>query len=1129
MKKLCHGITRPFALFKFNLKMKLTTLCFLVSLFGLHANNSYSQKTVTLKLNDVQISQLLDLIENQTEYHFVYKIKDVNLTRKIQVNAQDEKVSGVLEKIFKGTDTKYEFYEDQIFLTKKPAKLSSNTTPINLQETITVTGTVTEAETGMPVPAANILEIGTSNGVMTDFDGNYSIEVSEGAILKVSYIGYATQEVEVNGRNEIDIALKQDAAALDEVVVVGYGIQKKSDLTGAISSVNSEELTKGGSVSNVAQALQGKASGVSVTQNSNAPGGSMSIRIRGSNSVSSSNEPLYVVDGFPTTNGANINTDDIESMEILKDASATAIYGSRGANGVVLITTKRGKAGESTISYNGYTSIQKPIVPFDMLNSKEYMSLANDLYREIAGQENQEFGEYTQSQLDSDINTDWIEAATRNGKIQDHNIQFRTGSEKTKILSSIGYFDQEGILKNTNFSRVSGRINIDQTFNDYIKSGASVLAQRENSNYQNYAGNVLNSNVLYGILTYDPTVPVYNEDGSFGRPPGGKGDNPLANLLSRINDLQKDKFNGTLYLEVTPIKQVNIRMNAGTEIVQNKIGNYLSKASYQGSIDEGVASVTDFSLTHNLLDVVANYNDEFNDKHSLNLMGGYSYEKFINESKGANVYGFSTDLYEYNNLGAASTITDVSSYKSENMLVSFFGRANYVFDEKYLFTFTIRADGSSRFGEENKWGTFPSGSIAWRLINESFMTDQDVFSDLKLRAGYGKTGNERIGNYASYGLISNSNYTFDGITNTSGAVLSGGSPENAGLKWETTSQYNIGADIGVFHNRIHLSMDAYYKKTDDLLINVNLPFYTGYTSGLSNVGSIENKGFEFTADSKNIVGDFTWDTQLNFSLNRNKVLNLGKESEILLTSSKPFGSVSEENYAIIREGEALGSLFGYKYQGVLQEGEDYAPQPQAVPGDPKFADINGDGEITSADRTIIGNAHPKFSFGLTNNFTYANFDLSFFIYGNLGNELLNMTRMNLEWKRTTTALDRWTPENTNTDIPRNGFFYSQYGGYINDHFIEDASFIRLRNLTLGYTLPLENRIIKSFRVYAMAENLFTITDYSGWDPEVDTKAYENDNILTQGGNSQSANAGAGLDFNSYPSMKSFTLGLNIDF
>ncbi|MCG2462280.1 TonB-dependent receptor [Flavobacteriaceae bacterium F89] len=993
---------------------------------------------------------------------------------------------------------------------------------------LSVHGTVFD-ENGGPLPGASIVVKGTTIGAQSDFDGNYSIEAPSNATLIFSYIGYQTIELPVNGQTSINVDLQISASELDEVVLIGYGSQKKSDLTGAITSLASDELNKGGAISNVGQAIQGKAAGVVVTQNSKAPGGSTSIRIRGSNSISSTNEPLYVVDGFPTESGIDMNPDDIASMEILKDASATAIYGSRGANGVVLITTKRAKAGQSDVSFNTYLATQKVVNPFNMLDGQDYMQLANALYKEIPGQENQENGVYTQSQLNSTVNTDWIDATTRNGLIQSYNFQFRGGSEKTKVLSSLGYFDQAGILKNTNFSRVSGRVNVDQEISDRVKTGVSVMAQRESSNYQIYDGNILNSNVLYSILTYDPTVPIYNADGSFGRPPGGRGDNPLANLIARENEVQKDKFNGSMYLELTIMEGLKARFNAGTEIRHDQLGAYLSKDSYQGSIDGGVANVSDHSLTHNLVEAFVTYDKTWNVKHVFQLMGGYSYEKYINESKGVNVYGFSTDLYGFNNLGAASTISGVSSSKSENLLASFFGRVNYTFDNKYLFTVTVRADGSSRFGEDNKWGVFPSGSFAWKLINEPFMENQNAFSDLKLRAGYGKTGNERIGNYASYGLISNTQYTYDGNTNTSGTILNSSSPENSKLKWETTSQYNVGIDAGILDNRVTFNIDGYYKKTNDLLIRINLPMYSGYTQGLNNIGAIENTGLEFGIESKNFVGDFTWNTRLNLAMNRNEVLNLGDQTEILLTSSKPIGNVSEENYATIRVGEPLGSLYGYKYIGVLQAGETYSPQPNSVPGDPKFEDLNGDGIITSDDRDIIGSAYPKLNFGFTNNFTYKNFDLSVFFYGNVGNDLLNMTRMNMEWNRTVASLNRWTPQNTDTDLPRNGFFYSQYGGYINSHFIEDASFLRLQNLTLGYTLPLKTDIFNSFRVYLMAENLFTITNYSGWDPEVNTKAYENDQLVKYGGNSQTANAGAGMDFNSYPTMRAFTFGLNVTF
>ncbi len=1108
--------------------MKLTVWMFLLSGISAFAGESYAQgKKLTLTMKKATVQSVLSEIEDQSEFYFLYSEKIIDVNRQVSLNVKEKEINQVLAELFKGTDVTYVIQDRQIVLSS-PELVGERYRTSQQQQA--VTGTVKDAE-GTPIPGVTIFVKGTTNGTVTDLDGNYQItNIPEDGILVFSFVGMETQEVPMQGRTQINVTLKAATYALDEVVAIGYGYQKKSDLTGAVVSVSSEDLNLGGTVSNAAEALQGRTAGVLVTQNSKAPGGSVSVRIRGSNSISSTNEPLYVVDGFPTSNGTDINPNDIESMQILKDASATAIYGARGANGVILISTKRGEAGENLISYNGYVGTQKVVNPFDMISGKQYMELSNALYQEIEGQENQEYAVYTQSQLQSNVNTNWIDETTRRGIVQDHNLQFRGGSEKTRVLTSLGYFDQKGVMKNTDFSRLSGRVNVDQKINDYIRAGATVFAQREQSNFQLYDGNILNSNVLLGILTYDPTVPVYNADGSFGRPPGGRGDNPLANLLERTNDMIKDKFNGNVFLEIEPFEGLTGRVNGGVELLHRFEGRYLPRSTYQGSIDNGVANRSEYSSVHQLVDAVVNYQRTIANDHSLNIMGGYSYENFSYQGESIGVKGFSTDIYSYHNVGAASTITGVSSYKRERLLASFFGRFNYSYKDKYLATFTLRADGSSRFGSDQRWGRFPSGSLAWRLGEEPFIQNFNLFSNLKLRLGYGKTGNDQVGEYASYALMSNTHLTFDADTNTAGTHPNPNTPENPSLKWETTSQYNVGLDMGFFNSRLNLSLDAYSKKTSDLLIQKNLPTYSGFFVVQSNVGSIQNRGFELELNSVNTTRKLKWETRFNFAVNRNEVLDLGGESEIYITSSKPVGDVSEEQYAVIREGEPLGSLFGYVYEGVLQQGETYAPQPNAKPGDPKFKDISGpegkpDGEITSDDRTIIGSAQPDFIFGLTNTFTYQSFDLSIFVHGSVGNDLLNMNRMNLEWKRTTDALDRWTPSNTDTNLPRNGFYYSKYGGFTNSHFIEDASFIRLKNLTLGYTIPSKLNFVNSLRLYFTAENLFTITGYSGWDPEVDTKGYE----VSTRGNVQNANAGAGLDFNSYPSMKSFTLGLNVTF
>ena len=1002
-------------------------------------------------------------------------------------------------------------------------KAMKTDSPIVQQNQITVTGVVKDAN-GEPITGAAVVVKGTTNGTITDIDGKYSISVPEGSTLSFSFVGFKTQEVRAN-KTTLNVVMQEEAIGLDEVVAIGYGYVKKRDLTGAVSSVSADDMVIGGTVSNAAQALQGKTAGVQVQQTSKAPGGSISVRVRGSNSISSTNEPLYVVDGFPSTEGLNINPNDIESMQILKDASATAIYGARGANGVVLITTKRGKAGENKISYNGYVGVQQVQNPFDFISAKDYMNLQNALYQEIEGQEGNPYGVYTPSQLESTVDTDWLDVCTQLGVVHDHTISFQGGTEKTKVMTSLGFYNQEGVLKNTDFNRISGRVNVDQTITDWIKAGASLYAHREQSNYQAYSGNIVSSNVLNGILTYDPTVKPYNDDGSYGTVPGGRGDNPLANLLERQNDETNDKFNGTAFVEINPLEGLTAKASVGVEILHQFRGTYLPKSTYEGGIDGGIASTYDLSNTRQVFEGTINYMKTFNDVHDFGAMVGYTYEKFSEEYRSQQAKGFSTDQFTYNNMGAASQVTDWGSNKTENILISFFGRVNYTYNNKYLATVTVRRDGSSRFGANEHWGTFPSGSLAWRASEEDFVKNWGVFSNLKVRAGFGVTGNERIGDYASYALMANTRYTFDGSTNSAGIHMNQSSAANPNLKWETTKQWNIGLDMGFLDNRISVTIDGYWKKTDDLLLAVRMPYYTGFTSGQSNIGSISNKGVELDFTSHNLTGDFQWDTKFNISYNKNEVLDLGDNGDIYISSSKPMGSVSEEDFAIVREGEALGSIFGYKYIGVLQQGETYAPQPNSKPGDPKFEDVNGDGIIDSNDRTIIGHANPDVVFGLTNNFAWKNFDLSIFFQGSIGNDLLNMTNMNLEWNRTEVALDRWTPENTDTDVPRNGFYYSQYGGYINDHFVENASYLRLKNLTLGYTIPFK-KFINSCRVYFSAENLFTVTGYSGWDPETDTKAYEQ---AKQGGSQQTANAGAGLDFNSYPSMRTYTFGVNITF
>ncbi len=1120
--------------------MKLTTILLFALCIQVSAR-VYSQE-VSLSVKNSTLKQVFSQIKKQTGYSFLWDEGVLRKAKTVSFTVKGASIEEVMEECLRDQPLTYTI--DKRLIVVKAASVEteiSDVIPEPPPADISLSGRVTNAKKE-PLEGVSVTVKGSRTGTTTDTDGRFQLSVpsAKNVELVFSFVGYHAQTIKVAGQTVFDVVLEQSIAGLEDVVVVGYGTEKKEDLTGAISSIDAKDMNAGGTISNVAQALRGRVAGVHITQNSSAPGGSISIRVRGSNSISSGSEPLYVVDGFPTENGLGVNPNDISTIQILKDASATAIYGSRGANGVVLITTKRGESGLSRITYNAQAGVQQIKNPFKMLQGREYMELANDLFKEIDGQEDQEYAVFAASDLDSKINTDWIKESMRLGAVQDHSLQVSSGGANTKVYTSLGYFDQIGVLKNTYWKRFSGLVNVEQKINSTLKTGASISGKRELSNVQEYEGNIADASVLYMILNYSPISRIYNDDGSFARPHGGNGDNPLSNLLARTNDVQTDIFNGSVFLEFKPIDKLTIRSDAGSDTRRFVMGTYLPQTTYAGSLEGGRASLVNASAHHELLSTFITYEDKIAEKHSLKVMGGYSWEKLYGQYQTMNASGFSTDLFTYNNIGAASKISGITSTKNEHYLISFFGRVNYSAFDKYLFTFNVRRDGSSRFGQANRWGTFPSGAIAWQLGREPFIKDLGIFSHLKLRFGLGVTGNERIGDYASYGLVSTSNYTFDGSTFTPGTVLNPGTPSNPKLKWETTTQYDIGLDAGLFDSRLEFNMDLYYKRTSDLLINLPLPHYSGFVSGIKNSGAIENKGIEFSVVSHNLTKRFTWNTALVFSLNRNKVLNVGQENAIFIESNKPIGSVSNTDFAIVTDGASLGSLYGYVYTGVIQQGEHYTPQPNAKPGDPKFEDISGpdgvpDGKITADDRTIIGRANPKFSYGISNSFSYKNFDLGVFIYGSVGNQLLNMTRMRLEWQRTKDALNRWTPENTNTDIPRNGFFYTKYGDYLNSHFVEDASFLRVESINLGYTFR-PNRICSSLRMFVKAQNLLVLTKYTGWDPEVSTKAFENDPLSAgqylgerKGASILNSNAGLGLDFNSYPTPKVFMLGVSATF
>lgn len=987
----------------------------------------------------------------------------------------------------------------------------------------TVTGVVKDGS-GQTIPGATVVLKGTSRYAATDLDGKFSIAAPDDFpfTLQVNLTGYQQQEIdiyELTGE-PAEIVLKT-ANVLDEVVVIGYGTQKKGDITGSVASVPQLALKQ--PISSFDRALQGAAAGVQVTQTSGQPGAAVSIRIRGGNSITGGNEPLYVIDGFPVYNSnadassgvtagpsinalSSLNPSDIESIEVLKDASATAIYGSRGANGVVIITTKKGKAGQNTLTYDAYYGSQKVLNRVDVLTSARDWALLKNDARANSGKAPY----YTQAQIDAlGEGTDWQSEAFRSAPIQNHQLSLTGGDDRTRYSISGNYFKQNGVLRNTDFERYSGRINLDRDFSAKFKVGVNLTASK-------ITAQVANNGVVNALLAMPPTVNVYGPNGKytyqseFETPLG----NPIATLEKEVNHTKTYRVLGNVYGEYTFAEGLVGKVSFGTDVINNKQNRYLPSDLYQGanSNPTGKASVgTKFSSTW-LNENTLSYSKNIFGKHALSVVVGYTQQAFETESAIAASEAFVTDQLEYNDLGSGSVYSQPSSGSSAWALNSWLGRINYSIDQKYIFTVSGRADGSSRFGKDKKWGYFPSAAFAWNISREDFLASYKTISNLKLRLSAGVTGNQEIGQYLSLATLNSNTYFFGDRTYIGFAPNRIANPD---LGWETTAQYDAGVDLSLFKNRINIVFDAYYKKTTNLLLNVPIPYTTGQSTALQNYGSVENKGIELGINTENSAGAFTWNTNFVFSVNRNKVLTLGDGADYIISGAN-----------IAQVGQPLGSFYGYKTNGLFQTGDDIANLPTinpatTKPGDRRYVDVNGDGRITQADdRTIIGNAQPKFQGGITNTLSYLNFDLSVFFQGTYGNKLFNQNKQQLELltgqqNASKIALERWTPTNPTNNVQR---AFEDPAPVNTSRYVEDASFLRLKNITLGYNLPraIASKIHASqVKVYVSAANLLTFTKYTGFDPEV---SRNEQSTLSQG-----------IDYSVYPGSKSFLGGLSISF
>ena len=992
--------------------------------------------------------------------------------------------------------------------------------PVIKHQQSTLEGSVTDSD-GNPLPGANVIVKGTTRGVTTDFDGNFTIKADVGETLEISYIGMQKQEVLIENTEALSITMEVDSEALEEVVVVGYGTQKKRDLTGSIARVQAEDFAPGTN-SNAVQLLNGSAAGVNVSQISSAPGGGIKIQVRGAGSINSSNNVLFVVDGLPGVDPSSLSPDDIESIDVLKDASAASIYGTRAANGVVLITTKQGK-GEPQLSYSSYLGMQEIEGQLDVLGAQDYQELVNLR----AGSE-----VYSNAEIASaGDGTNWQEEIFRSAPIQNHQISLSGGSEKGSYYLGLNYFDQEGVVKSTSDQKYNVRLNVTSNPFERLKVSTNLNFTRQSVNeilFSNAANDF--AGPINTAIQFDPSLPAgLNSNGRYFMNPNIALDNPVA-LIEGITDEEvSSRFYGSLTADLEVLKNLTATIRLGAEIKNGRTDFYRSRVTQIGLSnggDGGIGSSNDnpSEFTHWLTEYLLKYENTFNEKHDFSVLGGATFEEFLTRRVGASSAGFLSDVTGTNLLqsGDGELRDNVSSSKTKNQLNGFLGRMTYGFDGRYLLTASIRVDGSSRFSDANKYGFFPSASLGWRVSEEAFFEKIDWFNALKLRVGYGELGNQGIGNFETrQTLVAGGNSVFGG------AIAQGVVPArlpNPDLTWETTAEVNVGMDFGLFNNRVSGSVDYYNRKTTDQLFVKPLPSVVGFSGVRTNFGEVVNKGLEIAVSTVNLTGELKWNTNFNIAFLKNETTQLPDFTEEIIGGN--IGTFIS-NYLIVREGDPLYSFYGYEIDGIFQEGDDIenSPTPNVngyAPGMPRFVDQNDDGIIDDEDRVILGDPFQDLNFGINNTFEYKGISLSFFINGVQGIETLNANVTESLYPTNDARnsisryyLDRWTPENPSNTLP-SGVNASLYGGAraINSLTVLDASFIRLKNVTLGYNFPMDNiDVLNSLRVYIAAENMVTITDFEGFDPDA----------------SATGEGVVKVNYNTYPLAKTIRLGFDVKF
>jgi TonB-linked SusC/RagA family outer membrane protein len=1101
-KKYYYALTLSYKGHKKLLIMKLFLFLNIFLIFTASANSYSQNNNFRVEMSNARIRDVFKSIESQSSYRFFYNDELTDINRLVSLSVNTTKVEDILNLLFLNTDVTYTLLENNLVVVAPKRTVTQD---------IKLTGTVTDASTGEAITGANVLIEGSTNGVITDANGHYSITVpNSNSVLIFSFVGYNTERVVFNGQPLLNVQLVPDITKLEEVVVIGYGTIRKSDVTGSISQVRTQTL-ESIPVYSMEQALKSGAAGVRVLQNSGQPGSRIEVRIRGGNSMIGSNEPLYVVDGFPVTGGIGfLNPSDLESVDILKDASATAIYGSRGANGVVIITSKRGKAGQKgKIEINSLYGIQKEMKRLEVLDAKQYATIVNERLKNDGQQPHFNIDEV------KNPGTNWQDAIFRVAPTQNHTITFSGASQKTKFSLSGNYYGQEGIIINSGVQRGSFRVNLDQQMNNWLKMMVNFnMSRREQTSVPVDNGNY-GQTILSAAVSAAPTLPLYDDNGLPFRVdqayPWGEAtmQNPLIYAGLYKDRSLTNSLIGNSSFDIQITEGLNFKTMFGLEYGNNNLEQFTPKiySSDRGAATEGNSYFNSF-LNENIL----SYTKAFNENNHLSLTGGFTYQTYFTKISSISESGFANNATENFNLSAGETINAPTSGISEWKLISWLGRANYSFRNKYMLTASIRADGSSRFGKDNKWGFFPSGAFAWRVSEEPFMKTITFVNDLKFRASYGITGNTALSPYQSLDRLSTVRYIYSNQTPKIGFVPLGIS--NRELKWETTAQMDLGVDFGILDNRIKFTFDYYLKTTTDLLASVPLPPSVGFGSILKNIGEIQNKGLEFGVTADILTNQFKWDVSAQISTNKNKVVKLAGGNDIYGDELNLFRS----SMNIARVGKPFGSIYGLKEDGLDENGFI------------KYVDTKIDGVINAQDKVIIGNPYPDFIFGFTNNMSFKNFELNFSLDGVYGNDIFwatagtNLNSFQRGTNQFTDLMNNyWTTENPN---PRAKYpkISSKSLIDVSDRFIEDGSYLRLKYIKLTYNIPVQKigmKWLDGAQVYVSGANLFTLTNYPGTDPETNTTGTDSQSVGSR--------LRVGIDQSAYPTAKIYAAGIKLNF